>query len=396
MLERSRRSPRWPTTSPETNSKEPGVGRVHQSRAAVGSANYSNKLQYSYDKFTAAATRTDDEEEEEEAASPDQIVDLSGMSLDSSCLPNPLSLMVNLAAISKLDLSNNNLQSIPESVAARLLNVVVLDVHSNQLTSLPNSIGCSSKLKALDVSGNLLHSLPKTIENCRALEDLAANFNKLTTLPDAIGFELLNLRRLSVNSNKLIFLPYSISHMTSLRILDVRLNCLRSLPDDLENLINLEILNVSQNFQYLSDLPNSIGLLLSLLELDVSYNNITTLPASMGCLKRLQKLSVEGNPLISPPKDVMEEGLHAVKRYLSEKINGAHQDSPKKRSWFGQLKKFSTFNGHTSRASYYESKRGTTIPECRPIDALASPRYLAMLSPRRLFSPKNQFTRLSS
>jgi Leucine-rich repeat (LRR) protein len=59
------------------------------------------------------------------------------------------------------------LQSIPESIIARLLNVVVLDVHSSQLTSLPNSIGCLSKLKVLNVSGNLLHSLPATIEECR-------------------------------------------------------------------------------------------------------------------------------------------------------------------------------------------------------------------------------------
>jgi Leucine-rich repeat (LRR) protein len=59
------------------------------------------------------------------------------------------------------------LQSIPESIIARLLNVVVLDVHSNQLASLPNSIGCLSKLKVLNVAGNLLHSLPATIEECR-------------------------------------------------------------------------------------------------------------------------------------------------------------------------------------------------------------------------------------
>ncbi|XP_024027842.1 plant intracellular Ras-group-related LRR protein 6-like, partial [Morus notabilis] len=198
-----------------------------------------------------------------------EIVDLSGMSLES--LPNtPL----NLGIICKLDLSNNNLQIIPESLIARLLNVVVLDVHSNQLRSLPNSIGCLSKLKVLNVSGNLLESLPKTIENCRSLEELNANFNKLTKLPDTIGFELNNLRKLSVNSNKLVFLPHSLTHLTSLRALDARLNCLRSLPDDLENLINLEVLNVSQNFQYLETLPYSIGLLLSLVELDVSYNKI--------------------------------------------------------------------------------------------------------------------------
>ncbi|KAI4335337.1 hypothetical protein L6164_013991 [Bauhinia variegata] len=310
-----------------------------------------------------------------------EVVDLSGMSLDS--LPNP---SLNLAIICKLDLSNNNLQNIPESLTARLLNVMVLDVHSNQLRTLPNSIGCLFKLKLLNISGNLIECLPKTIENCRALEELNANFNKLNRLPDTIGFELVNLKKLSVNSNKLAFLPHSVSHLTALRILDARLNCLRSLPDDLENLINLEILNVSQNFQHLETLPYSVGLLLSLVELDVSYNKIRSLPNSIGCLKKLQKLSVEGNPLRSPPVDVLEQGLHAVKEYLCHKINS--DSSPKKKSsWMGKFVRYGTFNGH----SRTQEREGFIMSEYRSIDGLASPRYMSMFSPRRLFSPRNYF-----
>ncbi|XP_027915575.1 plant intracellular Ras-group-related LRR protein 6-like [Vigna unguiculata] len=316
-----------------------------------------------------------------------EIVDLSGMSLDS--LPNP---SLNLATICKLDLSNNNLQNIPESLTARLLNMVVLDVHSNQLRYLPNSIGCLSKIKVLNVSGNLIEYLPKTIENCRSLEELNANFNKLIQLPENIGYELINLKKLSVNSNKLVFLPRSTSHLTALKILDVRLNCLRSLPEDLENLINLETLNVSQNFQYLDSLPYSVGLLLSLVELDASYNKIRSLPDSVGCLKKLQKLSVEGNPLSSPPPEVMEQGLHAVKEYLCQKMNAGHQSPTKKKSWVGKLVRYGTFNGHTSRGVSREEREAFIMPDYRPIDSLTSPRYTGMFSPRRLFSPRNYFS----
>lgn len=214
-----------------------------------------------------------------------------------------------------------------------------------------------------------------------------ANFNQLTTLPDTIGFELLNIKKLSVNSNKLIFLPSSTSHLTNLRHLDVRLNRLRCLPDDLENLINLEVLNVSQNFQYLDKLPYSVGLLLSLTELDISYNKITALPDSIGCLIKLQKLSVEGNPLVSPPHEVVERGVQAVKEYMSEKMSGGHQDSPKKRSWIGKLKKYGTFNGINKMTP---EREGYLMPSYRTIDGLASPRYMGMFSPRRLFSPKSR------
>ncbi|CAL5199267.1 unnamed protein product [Lathyrus oleraceus] len=318
-----------------------------------------------------------------------EIVNLSGMSLDS--LPNP---SLNLASICKLDLSNNNIQNIPESLTARLVNMVALDVHSNQLRTLPNSIGCLSKLKLLNASGNLIQHLPKTIENCRALEDLNLNFNKLIQLPENLGFELINLKKLSINSNKLLFFPHSISYLTSLKVLDARLNCLRSLPEDLENLINLETLNLSQNFHFLESIPYSIGLLLSLVELDISYNKIKSLPDSIGCLSKLQKLSVEGNPLVSPPPEVVELGLHAVKEYLGNKMNAGHQSptkSPtKKKSWVGRLVKYGTFN--VRNAPREEREAFIVSDDDRSIETLASPRSTGMFSPRRLFSGRNYFS----
>ncbi|WOH01240.1 hypothetical protein DCAR_0520622 [Daucus carota subsp. sativus] len=330
--------------------------------------------------------RTSSFQKEEKVAGVDgQLLDLSGMSLET--LPVVIDPSLNMTLVTTLDLSSNFLQSIPESLTARLLNVVVLDVHSNELKSLPNSIGCLSKLKVLNVSGNHLQSLPRTIENCRSLEELNANFNMLTRLPDTIGFELINLKKLMVNSNKLVFLPSSTSHLTNLRILDARLNCLRSLPDDLENLINLEILNVSQNFQYLTTIPYSVGLLLSLVELDVSYNKITTLPNSIGCLGKLQKLCVEGNPLVSPPTEVVEQGLEKVQVYLTQMINGQHKNSVRK-SWGAKFKRYSTFSRANVHGNInYQKQEGYIIPSYNRIE------FMGMFSPMRLFSPKSYFTR---
>lgn len=227
----------------------------------------------------------------------------------------------------------------------------------------------------------------------RSLEELNANFNELIRLPDSIGLELTNLRKLCVNSNKLISLPTSITYLTSLRVLDARLNCLMILPEDLENLINLEILNVSQNFQYLTALPSSIGLLMNLLELDISYNKITVLPESIGCMRRLRKLSAEGNPIVSPPIEVVEQSLQAVREYLSQKMNGRLVNtSPKKKSWgFRKLVKYGTFNGR-SRAWTREEREGLIMPEYRPIDILASNRFPG-ITPRRICSPRTYFSR---
>ncbi|KAJ0263260.1 Plant intracellular Ras-group-related LRR protein 8 [Hirschfeldia incana] len=308
---------------------------------------------------------------------------------------------INLASISKLDLSNNNIQQIPESLVARMLNLWALDLHTNQLKTLPNSIGCLSKLKVLNVSGNNLQHLPKTIEDCRSLEELNANFNQLTKLPDTIGFELTNLMKLSVNSNKLVILPSSLSHLTSLRVLDARLNRLGSLPDDLENLVNLQVLNVSQNFQHLKALPYSVGLLISLVELDVSYNGITVLPDSIACLRLIKKLSVEGNPLVSPPFEVVDQGLESVKQYMSEKMTESYKNTPKKKKlWgIGKMVKYNTFHGlssspgrsprrRTSGDGHENEMEGSfKVSDYRQINGIASPRHVSLFNPRRLLSP---------
>lgn len=88
---------------------------------------------------------------------------------------------------------------------------------------------------------------------------------------------------------------------------------------------------------------------------------------------------MEGNPLVSPPVEVVEQGLHAVKEYLCEKMNGSHmeEESPKKgRSWIGKLVKYGTFNGRRrGGASHDDQSEGFVMSSYRPIDGLASPRY---------------------
>ncbi|KAJ0985132.1 hypothetical protein J5N97_003488 [Dioscorea zingiberensis] len=332
---------------------------------------------------------------EEEKEREEHKVDLSGMSLDSFPYTS-----LNLACITKLDLSNNNLESIPESMMARLLNLVVLDVHSNQLRVLPNSIGCLSKLKVIDVSSNMLEFLPKTIENCRALEEVNVNFNKLTRLPDTMGFELTNLEKLSVNSNKLVYLPFSTSHLTGLRYLDVHLNSLRSLPDGLENLIHLHTLNISQNFHFLHSLPYSIGLLQSLTDLNISYNSISTLPHSFSLLKNLKNFSAEGNPIVSPPMEVVLKGVDEVRDYMTAKMTEGFKVSGRscntKRSssssWWKRMGlKCGAFDGRmvyrneglliTPEHDHEEHGSSTT--------SVKTPSRLAgiMMSPLRVFSP---------
>ncbi|OIT34951.1 PREDICTED: plant intracellular Ras-group-related LRR protein 1-like [Nicotiana attenuata] len=237
-------------------------------------------------------------------------VDLSGRQL--RMLPEAFGKIRSLIV---LNLSNNQLAVIPDSISS-LENLEELHLSSNLLESLPDSIGLLFSLKILDVSGNKLITLPDSICHCRSLVELDASVNKLSYLPTNIGFELVNLKRLSLSLNKLRSLPTSIGEMKSLRLLDVHFNELHGLPRSFGNLTNLEILNLSNNFSDLTELPDTIGDLINLKELDLSNNQIHELPDTFGRLDNLTVLKLDENPLVIPPKEVIVEGVEAVKAYM--------------------------------------------------------------------------------
>ncbi|XP_071696269.1 plant intracellular Ras-group-related LRR protein 9-like [Rutidosis leptorrhynchoides] len=246
-----------------------------------------------------------------------------------------------------LNLSSNQIEVLPDSVAG-LENLEELNVSANIMEELPDSIGCLNKLKILDVSSNKLASLPDTITQCRSLVELDASFNRLTYLPTKIGSELVNLKKLSIPLNKVRNFPTSIGEMKSLQYLDAHFNELRGLPKSVGKLTNLEVLNLSSNFSDLKELPDTLGDMKNLRELDVSNNQIQQLPLTFGRLEKLTKLNVDQNPLVIPPKHVVEEGIGAVKVYMAqrwfdmlvaeEEKNRREQEELAQASWLARSK----------------------------------------------------------
>lgn len=150
----------------------------------------------------------------------------------------------------------------------------------------------------------------------RALVELDASFNSLSYLPTNIGYEMVNLERLSIQLNKIRSLPTSVCEMRSLRYLDAHFNEIRGLPLAIGKLTQLEVLNLSSNFSDLRELPDTIGDLTNLRELDLSNNQIHALPDTFGRLNNLTKLNLEQNPLVIPPSEVVNEGVEAVKDFM--------------------------------------------------------------------------------
>ncbi|KAL0924483.1 hypothetical protein M5K25_005315 [Dendrobium thyrsiflorum] len=240
-------------------------------------------------------------------------VELSGQRL--RFLPEAFGRMHGLVF---LNVSNNQLEAIPDAIAG-LEQLQELHLSSNLLVSLPDSIGLLLNLKILDVSNNKLKAFPDSISHCRSLVELNASYNELAYLPTNVGYELVNLQKLWIYLNKLRSLPKSICEMRSLRLLDAHFNELHGLPYAIGKLINLEILDLSSNFSDLKELPPTFGDLINLRELDISNNQIYALPDSFGRLDKLSKLNLDQNPLVIPPMEIANQGVEAVKLYMSKR-----------------------------------------------------------------------------
>ncbi|XXQ34123.1 F-box domain-containing protein [Plasmodiophora brassicae] len=143
--------------------------------------------------------------------------------------------------------------------------VTDLDLSHNELTSIPAEIGQLTSLKELNLAGNYLRSIPAEIGQLTSLKTLYLLYNHdLRSIPPEIG-QLTSLETLSLAVNRLQSIPAEIGQLTSLKDLDLRDNELRSIPAE-------------------------IGQLTSLVELMVQNNKLESLPAEMGQLTSLEHL----------------------------------------------------------------------------------------------------------
>lgn len=147
------------------------------------------------------------------------------------------------------DVSNCELNEVPSGVFAlcRVLQKEVLLLNDNWINSLHEAGGGTlsdlNTIRVLDVHNNELRSLPDSIGELDSLQVLNLENNKLSKLPNSIG-HLHLLQTLHLKGNRLKELSTSLCSMKCLRMLDIRENRIKSLPKQLCNVRTLETLMV--------------------------------------------------------------------------------------------------------------------------------------------------------
>jgi len=117
-----------------------------------------------------------------------------------------------------------------------------------------------------------------------------------------LGVTSLEQTELDLEFNNLTSLPESIGLLTNLERLDLSANELTELPKSIGKLTNLKELNLTGN--KLDELPESFGQLTKLEKLRLSGNYLEELPESIGLLTNLKELNLSGNFLSSLPENL--------------------------------------------------------------------------------------------
>lgn len=172
-----------------------------------------------------------------------------------------------LAGIQHLKLSEN-LTSFPLEILSLAESLEILDLSNNQLASLPEELVQLQKLKIIFASNNHFETLPEVLGQCASLEMVGFKSNEINlvpeislppklrwliltdnhieTLPDALG-ERPRLQKLALAGNRITHLPQTLAQSTNLELVRISANQLAECPDQLLGLPKLAWVAFSGN-----------------------------------------------------------------------------------------------------------------------------------------------------
>uniref|UniRef100_A0ACB8EXF5 Uncharacterized protein n=1 Tax=Sphaerodactylus townsendi TaxID=933632 RepID=A0ACB8EXF5_9SAUR len=154
------------------------------------------------------------------------LTSLEGLCLYHNCLRSITPAIANLQALTYLNLSRNQLTSLPACLCRLPLKILIAS--NNKLASLPDDIGALSNLRQLDVGSNELQSLPASIGGLMSLRDLSVRRNQIDSLPEELAE--LPLVRLDFSCNRVAHIPVCYRHLRYLQCILLENNPLQFPP----------------------------------------------------------------------------------------------------------------------------------------------------------------------
>ncbi|XP_016662385.1 leucine-rich repeat-containing protein 1 isoform X2 [Acyrthosiphon pisum] len=152
-----------------------------------------------------------------------------------------------LDCLTTLDISSSNICEAPEFIG--LPSIRFLNLSNNFIQSLPDSLSELTNLEVCDFSNNNILTIPESFKSLKNLKSFILNNNSLSTFPKIIE-DLINLEILDLYANKLNICP-SWNINSNIKLLDLEQNVF-STEDNID-------INIKANYlEFLNNLRSSI------------------------------------------------------------------------------------------------------------------------------------------
>nr|XP_045224849.1 leucine-rich repeat-containing protein 40 isoform X3 [Macaca fascicularis] len=277
----------------------------------------------------------------------------------------------HLNSILVLDLRDNKLKSVPDEITL-LRSLERLDLSNNDISSLPYSLG-NLHLKFLALEGNPLRTIRREIINKGTQEVLKYLRSKIKddgpsqsesaaetamTLPSESRVNIhaiITLKILDYSDKQATLIPDEVFNAVKSNIITSinfsknqlceipkRNNFLNSLPEEMESLVRLQTINLSFNrFKMLPEVlyriftletilisnnqvgsvdPQKMKMMENLTTLDLQNNDLLQIPPELGNCVNLRTLLLDGNPFRVPRAAILIKGTAAILEYLRDRI----------------------------------------------------------------------------
>ena len=200
--------------------------------------------------------------------------------------------LAGLSRLELLDLSDNQLTSLPERLFRGNGDLLVLSLANNSVAKLDASaFDRSHKLEVLDLSGNELTAESLHFAHLRSLTEIGLSRNRIAGRVQADKAFPRSLEALRVDNNMAAELK-GLDGLPNLKELDASGNRMAAVPETLP--ASLTHLHLSGN-RIQEVAASSISNASSVLVLDLSDNQLTAVPGALGSLQVLQTLDLSGN-----------------------------------------------------------------------------------------------------
>ncbi len=164
---------------------------------------------------------------------------------DNLNLPDDSSIWSNLSSLTKLDLNNNQLTSLPSSMQS-MPSLEILFLSENKFEVIPALIGKLQKLRVLSLRGNVITDLSSANLPTATLEWLILTNNRIQTI-DANIKDLTFLKKLMLSHNNISVLPSELGDCHNLELVRLADNNIQTVPDSVLTLSKLAWISLSGN-----------------------------------------------------------------------------------------------------------------------------------------------------